>query len=461
MRRIMTDVIAVILIALTLPSAMAPAVEIAKVGDTILEPRALTIVGNFGNCINGKAFQQDPLRTHQGYQYAAFYDADRWVCLGRRALPDGPWEVIRFTDYAFKSNDSHNTISLGICPTDGTIHLAFDHHGHPLHYRVSKQGVANAPAETPWDPSLFGPVQSEVEVGKPIKITYPRFWPTPDGGLQFCYRRGGSGNGDRMLVDYDAAQGIWKNTRAIDSHAGTWNGSDSRCSYPNGYTYDARGRLHATWVWREGAQTANHDLIYVYSDDRGNTWKNGVGDAIARPPAVDSPCITAVEISDKLGLMNTHGQAVDSEGRIHVVLRHPTEASLQAAGTAPGESTWGPPEAQRYHHYWRDTAGIWHHREIPVVTGNRPKILVDAANNAYIIYTAAEGVCIAEATVKADWSDWHLVYTEPGPFISEILPDPVRWISEGVVSVLAQEPPAAPHAPSALRVLDVAVRPGA
>jgi len=42
---------------------------------------------------------------------------------------------------------------------------------------------------------------------KKIRITYPRFWQTPQGNLQFCYRRGGSGNGDRMLVDYNAITG--------------------------------------------------------------------------------------------------------------------------------------------------------------------------------------------------------------------------------------------------------------
>jgi len=207
---------------------------VTKVGDTVVDPEALTIQGGFGQAINGKSFQQDALVTHEGYQYVAYYDAARRVCLARRKLPAGQWDVIRFLDYDFTSNDAHNTISLGICPADGTIHLAFDHHGHPLHYRVSRKQATNRPETTPWTPSLFGPVLSELETGKPIRITYPRFWQTPNGGLQFCYRQGGSGNGDRMLVDYAPDSGAWTNTRQIDSRTGLFEDargrSTSRCS---------------------------------------------------------------------------------------------------------------------------------------------------------------------------------------------------------------------------------------
>lgn len=437
--------------------------SVTRTGDSVVDPKALTIVGGFGQTINGMSFQQSALITHQGRQYVAYYDANRWVCVARRALPQGDWEILRFTDYLFQSNDAHNIISMGLCPKDGTIHLAFDHHGHPLHYRVSKKGVANAPDTTPWDASLFGPVLSEMEADKPIKITYPRFWQTPDGGLQFCYRRGGSGNGDRMLVDYDPEQGCWTGTRQIDSGKGVWQSSDSRCSYPNGYDYGPYGELHVTWVWREGPNTANHDLMYAYSEDCGVTWKNNGGETIAGPPCVDTPGITVVPVSDQLGLMNTHGQAVDSKGRVHVVMWHCTEASLEAAGSAPGKERFGPPEARRYHHYWRDQDGTWHHRELPGSVGSRPKILIDKNDNAYVIYGSdRKAPCtlnMVAATFASEWNDWRSVHVEEGPFFNEMLADVVRWKEEGVLSVMAQEPPSQPHAPSALHVIDFTVTP--
>ena len=100
--------------------------KLTKTGDTVVDGKALTIQGAFGRCINGLSFQQDALVTRETHQYVAFYDADRQVCLARRELPAGDWAVVRFSDYPFKSNDAHNTISLGICPDDGTIHLAFE-----------------------------------------------------------------------------------------------------------------------------------------------------------------------------------------------------------------------------------------------------------------------------------------------------------------------------------------------
>ena len=252
--------------------------KVIKLHDNLVDPEALTIQGGFGQAINGLSFQQDAVVTHAGFQYVAYYGGKRRVCLARRKLPAGNWKIIRFQDYDFKSNDAHNTISLGICPNDGTIHLSFDHHGGDLHYRVSKKAATTNPERIEWNATLFGPVMSHMEAGKPIHITYPRFWQTPKGDLQFCYRRGGSGNGDRMLVDYDAETGKWLNTRQIDSHQGLFSDetgtSKSRCSYPNGYDYGPDGKLHATWVWRESSQGANHDLIYAYSEDIGKTWRN-------------------------------------------------------------------------------------------------------------------------------------------------------------------------------------------
>lgn len=465
--------VAVFLLATVIAAPTVSAdVAIQKIGDSLVDPTALTIKGGFGQCINGLAFQQDALVTHRTHQYVAYYDGKRRVCLARRQLPEGDWQILRFPDYDFRSNDAHNTISMGICPQDGTIHLAFDHHVHPLHYRLSRPDVATNPQDVTWTPDLFGPVTSELEKGQPIKITYPRFWQTPDGGLQFCYRQGGSGNGDRMLVDYDARTGTWRNTRQIDSRAGSFTDalgeSRSRCSYPNGYNYGPAGRLHATWVWREHSQGANHDLMYAYSEDGGKTWLNNQRQTLAEPAHVNSPGITVARISRLHGLMNTHGQAVDSRGRVHVVMWHCTDESLRAAGSKPGEHRWGPPQARRYHHYWRDRDGRWHHTELPPVAGNRPKVFLDRHDNAYVIYAARQSTAdladghlhvagdlvILAATAASGWKDWQIMHVEKGPFVNEMLGDIYRWKKDAVLSVMVQESPRTAHQPTPLRILD-------
>ncbi len=89
--------------------------------------------------INCNAFQQDALVSFNGWQYACFYsflqsessDADPaplFVHLARRELPRGPWEVTVLDDYPQTTDDGHNTVQMGICPGDGTIHLSYDHH---------------------------------------------------------------------------------------------------------------------------------------------------------------------------------------------------------------------------------------------------------------------------------------------------------------------------------------------
>lgn len=93
--------------------------------------------------INACSFQQNALTTVLSWQYAAFYtqvndpggqDGSCFVNLARRNfLAEGEhqsteWSTLTFEDYLQNTDDGHNTISIGVCAGDGTIHLAFDHH---------------------------------------------------------------------------------------------------------------------------------------------------------------------------------------------------------------------------------------------------------------------------------------------------------------------------------------------
>ena len=79
------------LIALTaLPAnSRANDVEVTKTGDSVVDAEALTIYGGQHSAINGQAFQQDALKTFQGYQYVTWYDRKRQVC---RVLPASVYE---------------------------------------------------------------------------------------------------------------------------------------------------------------------------------------------------------------------------------------------------------------------------------------------------------------------------------------------------------------------------------
>lgn len=463
----------VVLLAAWLLSTVSTAnaqVKLTKIGDTVVDEAALTFPPKspFGSAINGLAFQQDAVHTSGGWQYVAYYDSKRHVAVARRQLPKGAWESIHFLDYDFKSIDAHNTISMGICEKDGTIHLAFDHHVSPLHYRASRPGVATHPEQTKWDVTLFGPVHQDLEAGKPIVVTYPRFWNTPDGGLQMHYRRGSSGSGDNMMVDYNPKTGAWANTHQIDSGSGSFEDdlgpNTHRNAYPNGYDYDATGRLHATWVWREDSQGSNHDLNYDYSDDGGNTWFVDSGQPIAGPASIATPGLVVEHLSRRQGLMNNHAQAIDSQNSVHVVMWN---SSSTTPVNAKGAGVWGPPSDRRYHHYWREAAGRWHDDVLPWVAGSRPRLFVDGHDNLIMIYGrlaidasmqgaiyAPGDLVIVAATAKSKWQDWHVVVEEKGPFVNEMLGDPTRWKTEKILSVMVQQTPDVLGTPSPLRVVD-------
>jgi len=95
--------------------------------------------------INANSFQQNAITTINGWQYVAFYTEIKpgssgacYMNLSRRRVspPQGirrkeVWETLTFKDYVQTEDDGHNTISIGVCKGDETIHVAFDHHCDP------------------------------------------------------------------------------------------------------------------------------------------------------------------------------------------------------------------------------------------------------------------------------------------------------------------------------------------
>ena len=189
----------------TAGSAGAPAVGgdssvepgAAKVRETKLTDAGLTLV-SYGGYLNGESFQQEGVITYQGYQYAAYWNTARHVVLARRKLPDAAWASIEFSDYTNREDDAHNTISLGVSEGDGSLHLAFDHHSSPLHYRRSSPELVSKPENASWAAASFGAVSSSLVSGQNIAdLTYPRFVSEPGGSKMLLSARiGTSGSGE-------------------------------------------------------------------------------------------------------------------------------------------------------------------------------------------------------------------------------------------------------------------------
>jgi hypothetical protein len=402
------------LLLMILGGLEAAAIDEIQLQSTIVDSNGLNFAEGdatrFSTNINGRTYQRPPMNTFRGYQYVTYYDDNRNVCLGRRKLPDGDWEIIRFTDYTMSGSDSHNVVTLGICAVDGTIHLSFDNHADLFNYRVSEQQVALHPESVEWSIDLFGPVSNELgSVGSIARFTYPYFFNASNGNLMLYFRDGGSGNGNGMIQEYDGTTHDWTTgLGTFIAGSGSYTGalstnSQTRNPYLNGISY-AGNRIHVTWGWREssGGSQFNHDLCYSYSDDHGRTWRNNEGTVIGTTGSsfitLDSPGLIVADIPQNEGLSNQYTHYAYADGSCHVMVSHNQE------GTTSG----------RYHHYWRDAEGNWKRTVLPF-SGSRPKIIGDVDRNLYLVYSSGGTLRIAKGvpdTERTDWS-WSSVYIQP------------------------------------------------
>lgn len=421
----------------------------------VLDPNALVLGtgGNFSRIINGIPYQQDALVTHGDYQYSAWYrnSANEDLIIGRRDLTGDTWETFDTGIDMIHGNqdwNSHNVISMGVSG-DGRVHVAFDHHVDALRYIVSDAGFATAPSNE-WNATGFSAERDSLNAsGTRIpRVTYPRFTNAGDD-LLFTYRDRGSGNGDVRIANYDAATGLWSNTRFVNrGDVGSYDDvtnqpSTRRNAYHNAFEVDSAGRLHSTFTWRESTQNGNHDINYIYSDDLGFTWRNNDGQVVGTPSSpvnVNSPGIEVVDLDRRQSLINQQGQIVDADGRVHALMYH----RRQEPGFEwqSGDGTFNRSDSA-YHHYYRDpTTAQWHVNQLPTdePVGSRPQIGVDPFGNLLGVYTSGADLIIAGAQKVGDgYADWQLLHRDQGDYEGSPLLDENRLRETGILSVFLQE----------------------
>ncbi|HYQ02948.1 MAG TPA: BNR repeat-containing protein [Polyangiaceae bacterium] len=406
-------------------------VDLSKEAETKLPGAGVTIV-SYGGYLNGESFQQDGIVTHEGYQYVAFWNAARHVVLARRQLPSGTWSALEFSDYTNTEGDAHNTISIGICPGDGTLHLAFDHHGSTLHYRKSAAGLLASGGSVAWATASFSAVADHL-LGSSAQtmVTYPRFITEPGGKkMLFEARIGESGSGDELLWEYDSDSQAWASIGEFINGTG-----NSINAYPHGLSY-ARGgtRLHVSWCWRETSNAAtNHDLLYAYSDDHGRTWKNNAGTNIAKSGSMsitrDSAGIKVWTIAQNRGLINQEHMAVDATGRVHVLLSHLPDAQADDSNFDNARTK------SQYFHYFRDAAGMWSRTAMtyPAQAAFRGKLAIAASGN---LYAVLPDMRIAAASAAQGFKSWSLLASsDAGKYFSDPLIDTARLANEDELSI--------------------------
>jgi len=337
--------------------------------------------------VNTSIFRVSALLSAGNRQFTIYYAPDGTVVVGARNLPSGAWDLAR---QSFKGNvgDAHNDAVLGIS-SDGLLHISYDHHNNPLHYRVSQKA---------YDIHSFGdelPMTGQDE----DSVTYPQFISGPDGSLYFFYRNGASGNGSMYMNRYDAATKTWQPVQhpLID-------GQGQRSPYWWRPSVGTDGTLYIGWCWRDtpDAET-NHDLCFACSKDGGRTWLRSDGKPQALPITEGN-----AEVVDPIprgsNLINQCSSAVDDQGRFHLV------EYFNDAGGIP-----------QYFDEWFD-GHAWHKSQISHRTSkfslsgagslaipiSRPEVAVSHSGTACVITRDAEvggGIRLYESS--APYQQWN------------------------------------------------------
>ncbi len=284
-------------------------------------------------------FGAGALRSFRGWQYAAYWDDHRQVSVARRQLPEGSWSVVSLPGYQRTEHnnrgvfgprsrgfgDSHEKVTMGISP-DGIIHLAFDHHGSPLHYRASKLAVALDPAAHDWTADIFGEVHDHLGGPSMAKVTYPVFTSDAKGMMLYLRMGGGSGSANSHFLSYEGGRWVVNSESASQFIDKSWSGGNGTVNaYPHTLVMKKK-RWHLTWCWRDtpNARTC-HDLCYAYSEDRGHSWKNNSGTTVAITGknfiTADTPGISVWPIPPGTRYVNGGSMCVDETGRVHVLMR--------------------------------------------------------------------------------------------------------------------------------------------
>jgi len=317
-----------------------------------------------------------------------------------------------------------------------------------MFYTASEANLASSGAS--WVASRFGTITTtlgNLNIG--TVVTYPQFVVTPDNRLQFVYRSGISGNGATQLAEYNG--GTWSDVGSWASASGTYtstNGvqSTARNLYIHGFTYRS-GRLHVTGTWREqnsavmcnGGGLTNHDTVYAFSDDRGRTWKNSAGSSVGSSGSSPFNVNTGGLIVDSLnadhGLMNQESQDVDSAGQLHAIISYVPGRFTQCVTNYVTDRT----NNGRAFHLYRSSSGTWTKVEIPFAlnTVGRSQIVMDSADNIYVVMPF---VRIVTASKASGWTDWTMAYDGVAAGLNafgEVTLDRAR-VSQGVLSILYQ-----------------------
>ncbi|MBN1864088.1 MAG: BNR-4 repeat-containing protein [Victivallales bacterium] len=350
MRQIKAEILLLILAttaAMTqLSDAVASDSKITMVDEGMVAPDGLWLTRKaFANTITPKG---DCMKIHKGYIYVTRYQGgmdNRSVWLSRKKIGGKEWRHIKFDHrhVMFRKDkhlpeeeqrgDAHNSIAIGICPKDDTIHLLYDMHAYTpkdfpedfFNYSYSREGAAVVPDEE-WTENLFFPKQNylnkDVAARKPTayhRVTYPEFILTPNGDLLAKWRVGGHTSAWMHFSLYDGKK--WSDP---------WKWNDQPCEKVTGFYGDfsiMNGCIYAVWCRRTisdseiGYRNGNRGTYIAYCEDpsgRGD-WTTLDGSKTFPLPLRDLEPFKVMDTQDRASFVVTpsgaqHLLGTDKEG---------------------------------------------------------------------------------------------------------------------------------------------------
>jgi len=278
------------------------------------------------------------LLTHGEHQFAAYYDAQRRMSVAARRLGEKRW-TIRKLDSTL-GWDSHNYVTMAV-DRDGRLHVAGNMHVAPLVYFRS---------DRPLDVMSLRPVAAMTGQAEQ-RVTYPRFFHTPDGALLFMYRDGSSGNGRRLINRYDEAAGTW--SRYLDTPLLDGTGR-SMNAYPDTIRKGPDGLFHLVWMWRETPDCrSNLHISYARSGDLKH-WETAGGKAVPLPITPDNLDVVVDPTPANRGMINVgFGVGFDPQARAVVHYHNYDPNGHSQIYLARWENdAWAIRPVSRWQHRW-------------------------------------------------------------------------------------------------------------
>ncbi len=258
----------------------------------------------------------DCIKAYKDFVFLTWYKGGkdkRNVMLSRYNMKTGVLKTIEFPHQHTGTHDrwwvgnTHNTIAVGICPKDSSVHMLYDMHRNGnvaafandyLRYSYTVDGAATVPDEQ-FTIDLF--VNSAAGHYKHLSfngidnvtvtklLTYPAFFTNDEGELFLKNRFGYSANGRFLFARFDGERwhGYSDITRSeAASHGSAYNwGLYGDIKFANGKIRVGFQRRSSNksdkFIYQDG-------IYYAYSDDpKGLTqWKDHKGKEFSRPLAV-------------------------------------------------------------------------------------------------------------------------------------------------------------------------------